>query len=1203
MKFINNGVKKIVDIDFFKLVYMISCFFYCIPFTNAIFSKIFKLFILWGGIVFIYNYFGNKKYTLKKVDYLLFIFLIVAFISCFFNYQYNLINNIISVCYLFIQMILMLSYIQDDNLEKKLNKINKLSYIIVILTFISAILSILIYLLNVKFSYTTPSLQAIFGMFEGRLWGFYGNPNTVGHFAIISIWNSVILIFLNNYNKLKKKNYFLYFNIVIEFACLVLVNSRSSLLGILASILVFSLFFVGYENRGKNESIWKSIMHNKINTTFKVILSLLCFAFLVVFIKYSLTISSYIFRNIDLNFLSDNEISENGNLDNSQDNNEVIDNNQSPDNSQNNSEVIDNTPNPDNSQNNNEIIDNSQNSYDVEDNIVTIERDYGDSDISNGRFEIWNAGLKVFIKHPIFGVGVKNVNLFTNEYLSEETINETPNLSADLHNIFLQVLVSHGIIAFIIFVMYLVIVIIKYIVILFKTDNFNSDNTIIYKINIVNLSILISLLVINLFDSHILYFCSVFFTFAFWNTISNMNSLNDNITNKKRKELFLISNLGGGGAEKVLIDLTNNLDYKENEIEVRTIFNEGKYIKELNKNIKYSTIVKKPTILKKRIISRIIKYFPQKFVYNMFIPDNYDVEIAFLESMPAKILGESSSCATKLVWVHIDIFAFNETIKLFKSKKNLIKVFRNFDRVICVSDSVKESFLKNTQLYQNTITIYNPIDKNQILKKSNLKCDMKASKNKITMITIGRLTEQKGYLRLCEVINKLVKKFKNIELWIIGEGEDKEILEKYIFENNLDDYIKLLGFKDNPYAYLKQADLFISSSLIEGYSLVLAEAMVLGIPVLSTKTTGPDNLLDQGKYGVIVENSFEGLYSGIENILKNKEQLKEIKKKVLLRQDFFKLEDKVEEVEKLFTLKDNINKKSNLFCTVFTPTYNRAYILDKLYQSLKRQTCTEFEWVVVDDGSVDDTEKLFKKWMKENNKFKINYLKVENGGKQKAVNRGLEVANGKMFFIVDSDDHLTDDAIEKIIKYENTISNYGNYAGVAGLMSHTNNQVIGKNNKKNIIDCTSLEREIYNIVGDKSEVFYTDLLQRYKFPEIKDEKFVTECTVWDEIAYNNYKIRWFNEAIVKGDYLEDGYTNKAQSLYLKNPIGYLVYIRNQSKYYPLDLKRKMGNYYRYYEIMKDRKSIEEIANDLLTSKIFLKISINLRKVKTKIKGE
>lgn len=241
--------------------------------------------------------------------------------------------------------------------------------------------------------------------------------------------------------------------------------------------------------------------------------------------------------------------------------------------------------------------------------------------------------------------------------------------------------------------------------------------------------------------------------------------------------------------------------------------------------------------------------------------------------------------------------------------------------------------------------------------------------------------------------------------------------------------------------------------------------------------------------------------------------------------------------------------------------------------------------------------------MKENNKFKINYLKVENGGKQKAINRGLEVANGKMFFIVDSDDHLTHDAIEKIIKYENTISNYENYAGVAGLRIYTNNQVIGKNNKKNIIDCTSLEREIYNIVGDKAEVFYTDLLQRYKFPEIKDEKFVTECTVWDEIAYNNYKIRWFNEAIVKGDYLEDGYTNKAQSLYLKNPIGYLVYIRNQSKYYPLDLKRKMGNYYRYYEIMKDRKSIEEIASDLLTSKIFLKISINLRKVKTKIKGE
>lgn len=1156
MKYINRFIEKIFDIDFFKLVYMISCFFYCIPFTNIIFSKLFKLFIIWGLVVFVYNYFGNKKYTLKKIDYLLFIFLGFAFVSCLFNYQYNLITNIIAVCYLFIQMILMLTYKEEGTLDKKIRKIRKISSIVVVLTFICAFLSILIYLLNVKYAYSTEAQQAIFGMFEGRLWGFYGNPNTLGHFAIISIWNSIILIFLNNYQKLKNKNWFLYLNIIIEFICLVLANSRSSILGILSSVLVFSLFMIGFKNKEKNDSILKSLLNNKINTILKLTLTVLCFIFMIVFVKYSLAFSSYIFKDINLDFLPKEEIT--NNINNIQTNNN---------------------------------------------DHVTINRDYGDSDVSNGRFELWNAGIKVFINHPIFGVGVKNINTYTNKYLSSETLKEAPFISENMHNIFLQVLVAHGIFAFLIFIIYLLIVILKYLIILFKTDNFNNKNTLIYKLNIVNMAILCSLLVINLFDSHILYFCSVFFTFIFWNTISNINSLNDDNITKKRKVLFLISNLGGGGAEKVLMDLTDNLNYKENEVEVRTIFNEGKYIKELNENIKYSYIIKKPTVLKKRIISRIIKYFPQKFVYNMFIPKNYDVEIAFLESLPAKILCGSTSNSTKLVWVHIDIFGFEETIKLFKSKENLIKAYKNFDRIICVSDSVKESFLKNTQLHQNTITIYNPIDKKQILKKSKLKCDMKASKNKITMVTIGRLTNQKGYLRLCEVINKLVKEYKNIELWILGEGEDREILEKYITKNKLTDYIKLLGFQDNPYSYLNEADLFVSSSFIEGYSLVLAEAMVLGIPVLSTKTTGPDNLLEHGKYGVIVDNSFDGLYNGLKDIMNNPEQLKEIKEKVLLRQDFFKLEDKVEAVEKLFTLKDNINKESDLFCTVFTPTYNRAYILGKLYESLKKQTFTDFEWVVVDDGSVDNTEELFKEWLKENNKFKINYLKVENGGKQKAINRGLEVAKGKMFFIIDSDDYLTDDALEKIFNYEKTISNYDNYAGVAGLRCYTNNQVIGTYNKKKFVDCTSLEREIYNIKGDKAEVYYTDLLQRYKFPEIKNEKFVTECTVWDEIAYNNYKIRWFNEVIAKGDYLEDGYTNKAQSLYLKSPMGYLVYIRNQAKYYPLDLRRKMGNYYRYYEIMKDKKNIEEIANDLLTSKIFLKLSVTLRNIKTKIKGE
>ena len=178
MKILNNALQKFFDVEIFKIVFLMSCFFYCIPFSNFIFVKIFKLFILWGIIVFLYNYFCNKKFTIKKADYLLFVFLIIAFIGCVVNYKNNLITNIISLAYLFIQTVLMVSFNKSSSLEQKVKKIKTLSNILVGLTFPCALLSFLIFLLNFKFSFRVGFQQYVFGVFEGRLWGVRGNPNT-----------------------------------------------------------------------------------------------------------------------------------------------------------------------------------------------------------------------------------------------------------------------------------------------------------------------------------------------------------------------------------------------------------------------------------------------------------------------------------------------------------------------------------------------------------------------------------------------------------------------------------------------------------------------------------------------------------------------------------------------------------------------------------------------------------------------------------------------------------------------------------------------------------------------------------------------------------------------------------------------------------------------------------------------------------------
>ena len=224
--------------------------------------------------------------------------------------------------------------------------------------------------------------------------------------------------------------------------------------------------------------------------------------------------------------------------------------------------------------------------------------------------------------------------------------------------------------------------------------------------------------------------------------------------------------------------------------------------------------------------------------------------------------------------------------------------------------------------------------------------------------------------------------------------------------------------------------------------------------------------------------------------------------------------------------------------SIITPTYNRGYILDKLYNSLLKQTNKNFEWIIVDDGSQDNTEDLVKKW---NSDFPIRYFKQKNGGKHRAVNKGVPLAKFKYIFIVDSDDYLPNDSIENVEKMILSIENEKNFAGVAGLRIYPDGIPIGNFPKKikSFIDATSLERDKYKITGDKAEVFKKEILLKYPFPEIEEENFISEGISWMKIAADGYKIRWFPIPIYIGEYLEDG-LSKSKNLALKNFKGYTL---------------------------------------------------------------
>ena len=228
--------------------------------------------------------------------------------------------------------------------------------------------------------------------------------------------------------------------------------------------------------------------------------------------------------------------------------------------------------------------------------------------------------------------------------------------------------------------------------------------------------------------------------------------------------------------------------------------------------------------------------------------------------------------------------------------------------------------------------------------------------------------------------------------------------------------------------------------------------------------------------------------------------------------------------------------------TVFTPTYNRAYIIGQLYQSLLAQTCKDFEWVIVDDGSTDNTEQLVKSWQNEG-KIAITYQKKQNGGKPSAINAGVNLARGEYFWIVDSDDTITADGVETCLKWLKTLPKDKKFAGIGGLRGNSKGEVIGSTFKGEYLDTTQLERAKYNIMGDKSEVFYTEVMRRYPFPQFEGEKFVPEALVWNRIAADGYKIRWFNRIIHTTEYLSDGYTQNVDKNLIANWQGYSLYVK------------------------------------------------------------
>lgn len=290
--------------------------------------------------------------------------------------------------------------------------------------------------------------------------------------------------------------------------------------------------------------------------------------------------------------------------------------------------------------------------------------------------------------------------------------------------------------------------------------------------------------------------------------------------------------------------------------------------------------------------------------------------------------------------------------------------------------------------------------------------------------------------------------------------------------------------------------------------------------------------------------------------------------------------------------------------TVFTPTYNRGHLLGQLFESLQKQSFKDFEWVIVDDGSTDDTENVVIEMQKSTPFFPIVYKKVHNGGKHKAWNIGVELARGELFFGCDSDDYLTDQALNIVDSIEKTIPNHLKYtfAGVCGLKGYANDSIVGETyNSSEYRDLTHLERMENNIIGDKSEVLYTDVWKKYKYYEFQGERFLTEATSLNRMAADGLKIRYFNTIIKTITYLPDGLTANSLELFVKNPKGWGVYLHQQIIYGQLRGIKKYYKLWQYYDAcLVQGLVMDEIAENLQMNKYHLYIDVLIERIRRKL---
>lgn len=377
---------------------------------------------------------------------------------------------------------------------------------------------------------------------------------------------------------------------------------------------------------------------------------------------------------------------------------------------------------------------------------------------------------------------------------------------------------------------------------------------------------------------------------------------------KKKKILVRIGSLRHGGAEKVLATFLKKLPDDKYEIDLLLNLYSGKYLSEIPDWINVIYLNKGEMITTNRLqdipvkafrvmYQFVLKKFP-KLLYSTILKNKkYDIEFAAIHGFRDEILNSPLKNSKKIVWIHNDL----RKTHFHNYTDNEIRKFFGFDKIMVISQHIQkdfESLAKNEDEKSRIVRVYNPLDTEEILQKAGREKEEVPNAVPI-FVSVGTVFPQKGFDRLLKVHQKLLEEGFNHRLKIVGDGYDFENIKKLKSDLGVVDTADMTGFTDNPYPHFRNADFFVLSSRYEGFPTVLFEAITLKKKIIATEVSGVREMLENGKLGLIVENSEQGIYDGMKKALENPESFDKYLENMKGYQMPFTLEKSVQHIQKI----------------------------------------------------------------------------------------------------------------------------------------------------------------------------------------------------------------------------------------------------------------------------------------------------------------